>query len=63
MIRIDIHDPDEAADYVDALLTAAHTVATEDPARARRYKQHAHHLGDQLDTLPIPTSHRKEPST
>lgn len=63
MIRLQFTLPDEVAEYVDALLVAAATVAAEDPARARRYEQHARHLGDQLDKLPIPTAYRKDPTT
>jgi hypothetical protein len=56
MIRLHLPAADDAAELVEALLTAADTRDESAPAQAARWRGLACDIGDALDTLPQPTT-------
>lgn len=56
MIRVHLPGPDDLAEIVDALLTAADHAETHAPDLAARRRQLADSIGDALDQLPTPTT-------
>lgn len=55
MISLRLPSADDAAELVDALLTAADTCEHRAPDLAVRRRVLAHEIGDALDALPTPT--------
>jgi hypothetical protein len=59
--RLILPGPDDAAEIVEALLTAAGTRDHHAPAQAARWRQLANDIGDALDTLPTPHAQEGTP--
>ncbi|MFI9824452.1 hypothetical protein ACIHFC_28970 [Streptomyces sp. NPDC052013] len=54
-VAVRLTGPDDLAEIIEALLTAAEAKEAHAPGLALRWRWLANDLGDALDTLPTPT--------